>query len=193
MKILAQDGYGPSDKIECGLNKQFIQGALLSPRYRSPEQFRDKLSGLGTDTAELYIDPKFHASQYIGKPNAKLGKLEEWDYFEAPRRSGLITGSAITPMIEKTLQAQSHFPVAGYIGPNIYVEDANSIDAAIALNVISRTKPVAKACGLGEKRIYASLVPHRDVLSNDKAFNDMIEALTALETPPDGFYILVGG
>ena len=192
MKILAQDGYGPADKIESGLNEQFIQGALLSPRYRRPEQIHEKLEGLLIDGSELYFDPKFHASQYIGKPNAKLGKLEEWNYFDAPRRSSLITGSAITPMIKKTLLAQASFPVTGYIGPNIYVEDANSIDAGIALSVISKTKPAAEECDLTNKPVYASLAFHRDVLSNDKPFNDMVEALTSLETQPDGLYILIG-
>ena len=192
MKMFAQDGYGPSDKIKIGLENNVIQGALLSPRYRTPDNFIEKIDNLPQGDMELYVDPTFHAYINIGKQSAKLGKLEEWNYFEAPRRSHLISGTAISPIIENTLLSQKALPVAGYISPNIFIENANSIDAAIALNMISKTTEVAQKCGAIDKPVFASLALHRDVLAPENTFNDLVEALTALETPPDGFYILVG-
>lgn len=192
MKMFAQDGYGSSDKIKKGLEDNVIQGALLSPRYRSPDNFIEKIDDLPQDNAELFIDPAFHAYINIGKPNAKLGKLEEWNYFSAPRRSHLISGIAIDPLIENTLLSQKALPVAGYVSPNIFIENANSIDAGIAQNMVSKAKNVAQKCGADDKPVFASLALHRDVLSPNNAFNDMVEALTAIESPPDGFYVLIG-
>jgi hypothetical protein len=193
MKIFAQDGFGPGDKIEEGLKANVIEGAVLSARYRHPETFSDKTDVLLPHAGELLLDPEFYAMTMIGKTNAKLGSLEEWNYFEAPRRSALITGSEIEPLITKALQDQLQFDhLSSLIAPNIYVEGADTIDAGIALNFIGKAKHVAKKIGVKGKPVYASLVLDRDVLTSGVAFNDLLNALTALTSPPDGFYVLIG-
>jgi len=193
MKIFAQDGFGPGDKIEEGLKAKVIEGAVLSARYRHPEKFTDKTDGLLPHAGELLLDPEFYAMTMIGKTNAKLGSLEEWNYFEAPRRSALITGTEIEPVITKALQDQLKFDhLSSLIAPNIYVEGADTIDAGIALNFIGKSKQAAKKLGIRGKPVFASLVLDRDVLTSGAAFNDLLNALTALSSPPDGFYVLIG-
>ncbi len=191
MKLLAQDGFGPGDKIKMGLEKGVIDGALLSSRYRGPDTFGDKLNEV--PSGAFLFDPHYHAYQYFGNTNAQLGKLGEWDYFTAPRRSALINGSEIKPVIQKVIETQRAYPLMGYITPNVYVNSADSIDAAIALNFIGSAKKVAQAIGINDKPVFATLALDRDVLvSGGAPLNDFIGALTSLETFPDGFYLLVG-
>jgi hypothetical protein len=193
MKIFAQDGYGPGEKLEQGLSDKVIDGAVLSARYRHPEKFTEKADSLLPHEGELLLDPEFYATSSIGKPNAKLGSLEEWDYFTAPRRSALITGTAIQPVIRSVFESQLRFEhLSGLVAPNIYIESADSIDAGIALNFIGQAKLVAKTVDAKDKPVFASLVLSRDVLTSGAPFNDLLGALTALSTPPDGFYVLIG-
>jgi len=193
MKLYAQDGYGPGDKVQAGLADELIDGAILSARYRHPDRFAEKADELIPFGSDLLLDPEYYAVASMGSPNAKLGSLEEWDYFIAPRRSTMITGAAVSPIIRSAIESQLRFNhLTSLIAPNIYIESANSIDAAIALNFINQTKPVADEIGVGDKSVFASLVLDRDVLAEGQAFTDLLSALTGLVTPPDGFYILIG-
>jgi len=190
MKIYAQHGYGPKDKIERGLQGNMIQGAILSPKYLTPPKMNDQIVNLCGNSGNVLIDPEFYAAPYIGKPNAHLGSLEVWEHFASPRRSALIAGTAIRPTIEVHLKSQSEYPVSAFVSPNLYVQKADSINAAVALNFISQAKKVAKE--MGDKEVYATLALDRDVLNSDRAFHDLLDALTSLEVPPDGFYVLIG-
>jgi hypothetical protein len=193
MKIFAQDGFGPGERLSQGLEAKFIDGAILSARYRHPDRFSDKADDLLPHNGELLLDPEFYAISSIGKPNAKLGSLEEWGYFTAPRRSALITGAAIVPAIRKTLKSQLQFNhLSGLVSPNIYIESADSIDAAVALNFIGQAKSVANDMGVKGMPVFASLILSRDALLSKATFDDLLAALTALTTPPDGFYVLIG-
>ncbi|MFO7535921.1 MAG: hypothetical protein R6X19_09635 [Kiritimatiellia bacterium] len=192
MKMLAQDGFGPGDKISKGFEAGMINGAILSARYRNPVKLREQIAEIYTSGRELLIDPEFYAMQFVGKPNAKLGVLEQWAY-PIPRRSALITGSGIAPVIKSALEIQARYNrLSGMIAPNIYVESANSIDAAIALNFIAQTKIVADELNINDRPVYASLIIGRDVLASDGSFTELLNALTALESPPDGIYVVVG-
>lgn len=193
MKIFAQDGFGPGEKLADGMKQKVIDGAILSARYQHPERLAGKADELLPYEGELLLDPEFYAMNMIGKPNAKLGSLEEWDYFVPPRRSELITGSGIVPVISNAFKEQLRFDhLTALIAPNIYVEGANTIDAGISLNFIGKAKRVAERMGVKNKSIYATLVLDRDVLTSGSAFNDLLGALTAFRSPPDGFYVLIG-
>ncbi len=193
MKLYAQDGFGSGERLVEGFSGEVIDGAVFSARYRHPARFPDKADDLMPFGGDLLMDPEYYAIHAAGSPNAKLGSLEEWDYFSAPRRSALITGAAIAPAIEATYKCQLQFEhLSGLIAPNVYVETADSIDAAIALNFINQTKPVYEIMGITGKELFASLVLDRDVLTAGAAFTDLLGALTGLSASPDGFYLLVG-
>lgn len=193
MKIFAQDGFGPGDKLSEGLQQGVIDGAILSARYQHPERLAGKADELLPYKGELLLDPEFYAVNMTGKPNAKLGSLEEWKYFVPPRRSALITGTEIGPVIKRAFEAQRRFDhLTALVAPNIYVEGADTIDAGIALNFIGKAKHEAEKMGIKDMPVFASLVLDRDVLTSGSAFNDLLGALTALSSPPDGFYVLIG-
>ncbi len=193
MKILAHDGYGPSDKLKAGFKANVIDGVVFSARYRKKDSFLDKTQDIANCNGDFLIDPEFYAYQCLGKPNAKLGSLESWDYFNPPRRPLLISGQGIEPIIRNAYREQAALPVLNsLVAPNVYVDSANSIDAGIALNFISQAKPCAAADESADKAVYASLVLDRDVFSEGRAFLDLLNSLTSLPSPPDGFYVLIG-
>jgi len=190
MNIFAQQGHATADKIENALDKGFIKGAILSPRYIRPERMKDMLSRVQTRRGLALIDPEFYATGYISNPAPNLGALEEWDYFQPARRKDLISGTAIPGIIKKAVESQAGMGVDACIAPNLYIKHADSIDTAIALNILNQTK--ARSSEITDKPVYGTIALHRDALLANNNFRDILDGLTGLDNPPDGYYITVG-
>lgn len=191
MKIIAQVGFGPGEKITRGLQEGILDGAIFSPRYTKPGKITEKLDPLLGSADFLTLDPEYYATGHISHPTPNLGSLEEWAYFSHPRRARLISGDAMRPILEATLSTQAELGLPQLIAPNIYVRDADSIHAAIAFNFVAQTKAAAQAVAPGIP-VYATLALHRDALLGGNDFRDVLDSLTAAENPPDGYYIVVG-
>ena len=195
MRILAQQGFGPKDKVTRGLADGVISGAILSPRYLNGDtEKRDAVLEMIAKRVELggqvLMDPELYAARYVSHPASNLGNLETWDYFRMPRRSALISGAAIPGMIHSALQVQAELGLTEWIAPNVHIDTADSIETAISLNTISQTKTVASE--LGDSPVFATLALSREAVMNRAEFQDIFDALTAMDSPPDGFYILMG-
>lgn len=190
MKILAQCGYGPSDKLTRGLNEKYINGVIFSPRYLKPEKLKEFVSELKGHNRTLLLDPEFFATGYLRQNTARLGMLEEWDCFQSHKRSGLISGAKIPRIIESCTKAQLGAGLDECIVPNVYVNVADSIDAGIAINFVLNAKKAA--CNAGAKAVFATLALDRDVFFSGDGFRDIIDAFTGIDDPPDGYYFIVG-
>lgn len=190
MKILAQQGFGPKDKLTRGLREELISGVILSPRYLNPGKMKEQIEKLSEFEASVLMDPELYAIQFTAHPSANLGNLEKWSYFQAPRRSTLISGTAIPELIRESLKIQSELGLKEWIAPNVYIQDANSIEAAISLNFIGQTKEIASE--VGERPVFATLAIDGMAVMERTEFQDIFDALTAIENPPDGYYIIVG-
>lgn len=190
MKIFAQQGYGPKDKLVNGLNDKIIAGAILSPRYVKPERMPEKIKELQENGGQALIDPELYATDFIAHPTPNLGALEEWDYFTRPKRSALISGTAIPGLVRGALEAQINLGVDELIAPNLYIRQADSIDTAVALNFLNQTKAVSSE--LSDKPVYGTIAVHRDAMLDGNNFKDILDGLTGLDTPPDGYYIIAG-
>lgn len=195
MRILAQQGFGPKDKVARGLADGLISGTILSPRYLNGDsEKRDVLLRSIADQVELggqvLMDPELYAARFVSNPASNLGYLETWDYFRMPRRSALISGTAIPGMIRDTLVVQAELGLREWIAPNVYVETADSIETAVSLNMISQTKAIASE--LGDTPVYATLALSREAVMNRAEFQDIFDAITAIDQQPDGFYVLMG-
>jgi hypothetical protein len=189
--MLAQHGHGPTEKIRRGLNDGVISGAILSPRYVAPHKMDEKIAEWMIPTADLLIDPELYAASFRGAPNAKLGSLEEWEYFALPRRSELLTGQGGATTIQDVLRFQADFPVSAYIAPNVHISEADSFDAAIAMSFIAQSKAAVGSAGVPDKPVLATLSIDRVALTDHSHFEELLTMLTGLDVPPDGFYVLV--
>ena len=104
MKLYAQHGHAPSDKMQRAVEDGFIDGVILSARYLKPggvNELITELLSLNSDI-DILVDPEFYATRYVGTPNSQLRYLEEWPHFLPRHRNELVVG---TDGIDATLRS----------------------------------------------------------------------------------------
>ena len=79
MRLFAQHGFGPSDKLIRAAKDRLIDGVILSPRYLDPNSAAQTVEDLldANGGLEILLDPEYYAMQHVGAPNAQLGRLAE--------------------------------------------------------------------------------------------------------------------
>ncbi|MCK4818322.1 hypothetical protein KA005_21305, partial [bacterium] len=195
MKLYAQHGHAPSDKMHRALEEGFINGVILSPRYLAPDSSNQMIAELKElhDGTDVLIDPEFYATRYAGMPNAQLGYLEEWSHF-LPRRQNefLIGTTAVDDSLRASYEMQMEIGCTRIIAPNIYVTNSfDSIEAAIAISFINRAKPIADEMGI-EVPVYATLAVCRDAVVDQQNFMTFLNTITAVEPFTEGVYSMIG-
>ncbi len=193
MRLLAQNGHQPGEKVKRGVEEGIIGGVILSPRYLGPDRASERVAEVRevNREAEVLLDPEYYATRQIGTPNNQLGYLKDWIYFRARPRRDLVRGQVVEDTLREVYQAVSGLDLSAHISPNIYIPQSfDSMEAGIALNFVAGAKP---AFGAGGKPVYATLAIDRRALLSPGDFRSFLNDLTGLETPPDGFYVLVGG
>lgn len=195
MKLFAQHGHAPSDKITRAVEERIINGVIFSPRYLTPSSAQHLIGELKNinNEIEIFIDPEFYATRYIGTPNAQLRYLEEWQHFFPTRQNELLVGTEkIDDILRITFQNHIEMGCTGLLAPNIYISNSfDSIEAAIAISIINRTKPIAQEMGI-ELPVYATLAVGRDAIVDQRSYLHFLNTVTAISPLPDGIYILVG-
>lgn len=195
MKLYAQHGHAPSDKINRAIEENFIDGVILSPRYLTPDstkQLAEELRHIEKDV-DILVDPEFYATRYMGTPNAQLRYLEEWPHFIYHRRNELLVGTnTIDQLLRNAYEVQMEIGCTQLIAPNIFIANSfDSIEAAIAISFINRTKPIANELGINVP-VYATVAVCRDAIVDRNNYINFLNAITALDISPDGLYSLIG-
>ncbi len=195
MKLFAQHGYGPGDKIINGFKDNTIEGVIFSARYAKAEKIHDDAKNIYSifPEAEILLDPEFYSCFFAHQSDAKLGKLNEWDYFCPQRRSKLETSETVEKILKDTFKILIDEPLTSIIAPNIFIPRSfNSIEAVIAKNFIRKTKQLFEKTG-DKRKVFATLAIDRNTLIDQAEFEAFLNDITVMDTPPDGFYIIVGG
>ena len=195
MKLFAQHGYGPGDKIINGFKDNTIEGVIFSARYAKAEKIHDDAKNIYSifPEAEILLDPEFYSCFFAHQSDAKLGKLNEWDYFCPQRRSKLETSETVEKILKDTFKILIDEPLTSIIAPNIFIPRSfNSIEAVIAKNFIRKTKQLFEKTG-DKRKVFATLAIDRNTLIDQAEFEAFLNDITVLDSPPDGFYIIVGG
>jgi len=195
MKLFAQHGYGPGDKIINGFKDNIIDGVIFSARYEKMEKILCDVRDITSvfSNAEILLDPEFYACFYAHQPDAKLGGLNEWPYFSTQRRSQLESSEKVEKILADTFDTLVDLPLTSIIAPNIFIPRSfNSIEAVIAKNFIRKTQQLFEETG-DKRNVFATLAIDRDTLIDQTEFEAFLNDITALDNPPDGFYIIVGG
>jgi hypothetical protein len=195
MKLYAQHGHAPSDKMLRATEEGVIDGVILSPRYLIPQKVTETVQELKEKNPdiEIIIDPEFYATRYTGTPNAKLRYLEKWPYFVPRKRNELLVGTnAIDSVLKDAFEAQISHNCTTLIAPNVYISNSfDSIEAAIGIGFINRARIVADDMDINVP-IYATIAVGRDAIVKREDFLSFLNAITAIDSPPDGIYALVG-
>ena len=197
MKLLAQHGYGDGQKTMEGLNGGLVDGVIFSPKDISLERLPTRLAEMAAQhpNAERLFDPQYYACFVANHPESRLGNLMEDygpHYFAARRRSQLESENNVRDVLSRAMAFQRSQDLTAIVAPNILISaSCNSVEAVIAKHFIRQTRAVARELGI-EKPVYATLALSRDALVNRADFLEFLEDITALDDPPDGFYLLVG-
>jgi len=195
MKLYSQQGHSDGDKSRNGLEEGTIQGVVFSPRDLLPDSLRsraDELSRL-SPSADLLLDPQFYVSLYGDQPNARLGKLPEWPFFEVCRRSQLEASREVDRVLRAVLTVQQSLPLTALVAPGVFIPQSfNSIEAVIAKNFVRQARSVYAAMR-DSRPLLATLAISRDALLQRHEFEAFLNDITLLDAPPDGFYLVVGG
>ena len=195
MKLFAQHGFSDGLKTVEGLGKELIDGVIFSPRDITREKLRESASKF-TESApisERLFDPQYYATLSALDPLSRTGYLkEEYAYYFAPRRyDQLLRESELIEDVSKVLECEAALPLTALIGPNIIVGRLfDSAEASIAMNFVRATGVQGRKIA-PEKRIYATLAVSGEALINTEELLRFLNQLIVVETPPDGFYVLV--
>ncbi|MBN1576450.1 MAG: hypothetical protein JW913_07860 [Chitinispirillaceae bacterium] len=196
MKLYSQNGFGEVTKVIEGLQNDFIDGVIISPKDISSSKLTNKIEQYREvkKDAELLFDPQFYASIGMEADGYRLGHLlEDYnDYFTLRRRSALERESAVEGALEAALKYQMGMPfLDAIIAPNILISKSiDSAEALIAKNFIRLAPEIYKKLG-GKKPLFLTLAVSREALDKDD-FLEFTNEITALDRPPAGFYILLG-
>ena len=194
MKLYAQHGYGEGEKINQGLQKGVISGAVYGAKDITPERLNDRLGDIAkiTLTTGRLFDPHYYVSLISSDPNIRLGKIEEYPYFKIRRRSQLENNNIVEEDVRSVLEFQVRLPVTAVISPNILISRSfDSVEAVIAKNFIRQAKKVYDP--FRDKRpVFATLAISREALLDFTELESFLNDITLLSSPPDGFYLIVG-
>jgi hypothetical protein len=196
MKLYAQQGSMEGDKITAGLEKKVIDGIILSPRDNSIDTLKKKIASYNNidTTAEILFDPQLYAAFSPMGPDHKLGYLVEDynEYFKPYRRIQLTKEKEVSDALRNSIRFQTSIPnISGLITPNILIPSSlDSIETVISMNFMRLARNAAREIGT-KLPLFVTLAINREALFNKQEVIEFVNELTAMEDPPDGFYLLI--
>jgi hypothetical protein len=192
MSVLAQCGYGRSDKIEQALAAEVIDGVIMSPRDEKKDRLEMAVHQLEKDypNANVLFDPQFYATT-LNAP--KDGHLGEYDYYN--NNCGLgrthFSPSRIRRYVKECLDYQVGTfgdKLTYIISPSILFDDFRDYWSQVAINFavesadyhaeLKKTPP-----------LLISIIVSETALQSLDALEEFLDALTELEV--DGFYLII--
>ena len=184
MSILAQHGWGKSDKIQRGMAEGSINGVIMSPRDERPENLAAFLSNLHSEFPESVrlVDPLFHIGTV---PSANVRWLDQYLHFEQGLTTNSFRPAAIRDFVDETLTWQDELDVSAVISPTVMVDDLLSRWAQIALNLGQEALDQYD----GNKTLMIGLVVGESALRHRASVDEWLDSLTQLDV--GGFYLVV--
>ncbi|MBI1375133.1 MAG: hypothetical protein GC159_20635 [Phycisphaera sp.] len=191
MPLLAQCGYGRSDKIEQGIAAGSITGVILSPR----DERRDRLESFyvdlrrGASDFAVMFDPQFYAATLS---NVRDGNLAAYPYYA--NNTGLSRNQFRPRQIEAYVrncldyQMQSLPGLDYLISPSVPFDDFRDSWSQIAL---SMAEAAIDDCAQRDDAppLLVTIVLSEAALRDPTKMNEFLDTLSALDVP--GFYFLV--
>lgn len=189
MTLLAQIGYGRSDKVQSGLQSGSISGAILSPRDEDPERLTAFASSLRASfpQATILFDPQFYAATLITPRDQYLAKYSYYGHSRGLSRTQF-KPKDIDRYVGECLQYQTqHFPGLSYqMSPTVLFDDFRDSWSQIALTMAEASIDNAA----DPKKLLISLAISEQAFRSSDNLDEFLDTLSALEV--EGFYILIG-
>ena len=195
MKLFAQHGAQAGEKVTEGLSQGLLDGVVFSPRDIGIDALRSKLREVAENwpSAERLFDPQYYAVFLTDNQEARLGNLaDDYSAYLQQRRRGQLEREAnVRKDVRATLEFQQPLGVTAFIAPGILIpRSLNSVETVIAKNFI-RVAAEEHAELNDPRKVFATLAVSREALVDKQELIEFVNEITALETPPHGFYLLV--
>lgn len=188
--ILAQHGYGPSDRVEVGLTDGSLGGVILSASNIKPDQLAEYCSAIRLCRPDSIIlfDPEYYVN-FIQEAD-KFGKLADYPYFNHPMAaSDLASPRLLMDTAQKVLKQQVEVGLQQVTAPTIEITSFGSANEPYALSLLHASSEYMADNHPGVD-LYCSL------LINESAFYDVermalfLDAITRLKSIK-GYYVVV--
>lgn len=188
--ILAQHGYGPSDRVEVGLTDTSIDGVIISASNANPDQIQDYCSSIRKVRSDAFMlfDPEYYVN-FIQEAD-KFGKLADYPYFLHPMApSDLASPKLLQETTEKVIKFQIDQGFKQITVPTLEITSFGSANEPYALSLLHASAEYV-ADNHKDTELYGSL------LINENAFYDVermalfLDAITRVKGLR-GFYIVV--
>ncbi len=188
--LLAQAGYGRGNKIHTGLDEDFVNGVILSPKDERRDRLEQCVSDLRLNyvDATILLDPQFYVAT-VSAP--RDGRLPEYDYYKdyAPLSRTQFTPRQIRLYVRQCLNYQNSLGALSYIlSPSVLFEDFRDSWSQIALNMAEES--ISQHSRLrGAAPLLISVVTSELAMRNATGMEEFLDALTSLDS--QGFYLLI--
>lgn len=188
MTLLAQHGWGKSEKIDTALDDGSINGLIVSPRDETPENATKLIASIASDYPDSMrlFDPLFHAGMISP---AKDGKLPAYDYYKPNlTRRDFIGVGKYAGYAADVLEYQYELDVTAIVSPTIELVNFGDRSAQIALQLADASS--THHAGKGESRpLLLSFLINENALGSRDDLDTFLDTVTLMDT--DGFYLLV--
>lgn len=189
MKLFVQQGYGKGNKIETALNRNTVDGVILSPRDDTESNimsFSRLLIDNYSAQSEVLFDPQFYYSTY---QNSTAKNLNNLSYYPGPLdlRSFRSTKD-LNKFASDTLLYQIPLNTSYLLSPTIIINSFSDRKTQIALNLSQECINVVQDQGLTTP-LLVSLIFEESALNETDYVDDFLNEISVL--PVDGFYITV--
>ena len=188
MTLFAQHGWGKSDKIDTGLREGILSGVIMSPKDEMPARLQDYVRKIRADhpNATVMFDPQLYASTIA---DARLGKLLEYGYFDAPKVYRDFVGAQnIAAIVRGTIDYQAGLEVTRLVSPTVGIESFSDRWRPVAVNLANES--ISYVAGLADERpLILSILINEAALTSRADVDAFLDSLTDLEWA--GFYFVV--
>ncbi len=188
MTLLAQHGWGKSDKITTALDEESISGLIVSPRDETPDNAASLITSIASDYPESVrlFDPLFHAGMITP---ANDGKLPDYGYYRPNlTRRDFIGTARYAGYAADVLGFQYGLDVSAIVSPTIELVAFGDSSAQIALQLADAS--AAHHAGQSDKRpLVTSFLINENALGSRDDLDAFLDAVTVMDA--GGFYLMM--
>lgn len=141
MKLFAQSGFGPGEKLTTGIEKKYIDGVIFSAKDHPMEKIESQINSCleKNSETEIYFDPQFYVLTQADAPGIRLGNIPSYKEFAAAKTiRELEREKNIAKDIKSVLTYQNSIrQLKTIIAPNILISKSfDSREGTISKNFI---------------------------------------------------------
>lgn len=189
--ILAQDGYGPVQKIDGGFDVGYLDGAVLSIKNRKPDTLPRTVSGMLTryPRKELFLDLHFYASQMA---MTRPGRILDYRLYNTGlTRKDFLSSKSVINYAHRLIDYQHRLGLLNVILPGLTITNFNANSALLSLQLYQTSLEYIKEIGPdSDTKALLSLTILENALLDDEQLSKFLDEVTLLENV-GGYYIVV--